>query len=255
MFPVLNIGPVTLQTPGLILILGLWVSLTLVEKTATHEGISPKHLNNLVLSALIGSVIGARITEIANHPAAFIANPVSVFSLNPQLFDAWGGLAGGLLFALIIGQRLKLPFWKTLDALAPTFAVFGFALSFSHLASGQAFGMPTNLPWKIFLWGVNRHPSQVYEMIAYAIIYLVISKKNPMFYNFSGKRFLTFVAMAAGSRLALESFRGDSQLIFASLRTAQVLAWVVMALALLGINLLSKQTRTNINKKFSGGEQ
>jgi phosphatidylglycerol:prolipoprotein diacylglycerol transferase len=255
MFPVLSIGPVTLQTPGLIFILGLWVSLSLTEKTAVHEGISPKKLYNLILGALVGGVIGARIAEVANHPTAFSASPVSVLSPNPQLFDAWGGLAGGIVVALIISQLQKLPFWSTLDALAPPMAVFGIALSFSHLASGQAFGTPSNLPWKIFLWGMNRHPSQVYEMIAYAIIYLVISKRNPMFYNFPGKRFLTFVALAAGSRLVLEAYRGDSQLIFQSLRSTQVLAWIVLAMALLGINIISKQTRTNINQNLSGGEQ
>jgi prolipoprotein diacylglyceryltransferase len=115
--------------------------------------------------------------------------------------------------------------------------------------------MPTNLPWKIFLWGMYRHPSQVYQMIAYAIIYLVISKTSPTFFNFPGKRFLTLVAMAAGSRLLLEAFRGDSQLIFQNLRAAQVIAWIVLAIALLGIFQRSKRSRNGNNKNISGGEQ
>jgi prolipoprotein diacylglyceryltransferase len=47
-----------------------------------------------------------------------------------------------------------------------------------------------------------------------------------------GITFLTFAALTAASRLFLEAFRGDSTLIFGGLRVAQVVAWIVLALAL-----------------------
>jgi len=48
----------------------------------------------------------------------------------------------------------------------------------------------------------------------------------------AGSDFLLLVALTAGTRLFLEAFRGDSTLIFGGARLAQVLAWIVLAVAL-----------------------
>jgi prolipoprotein diacylglyceryltransferase len=49
----------------------------------------------------------------------------------------------------------------------------------------------------------------------------------------SGIACLTFIALTAAARVFLEAFRGDSTLIFGGLRLEQVLAWIVLAVALL----------------------
>jgi len=52
--------------------------------------------------------------------------------------------------------------------------------------------------------------------------------------------FLAFLALAAGSRLFLEAFRGDSALILGGIRAAQLAAWAILAAALAGLDKLSK---------------
>lgn len=49
---------------------------------------------------------------------------------------------------------------------------------------------------------------------------------------------MLFVALSAGSRLIIEAFRGDSTLVFGGLRMAQILALLVLAGALAGLELL-----------------
>jgi prolipoprotein diacylglyceryltransferase len=49
----------------------------------------------------------------------------------------------------------------------------------------------------------------------------------------AGSDFLLFAALTAAARLFLEAFRGDSTLILGGLRQAQVIAWAVLAAALL----------------------
>lgn len=44
-----------------------------------------------------------------------------------------------------------------------------------------------------------------------------------------------WLVLSAAARLFLEAFRGDSTLIFGSFRSAQVLAWLVLGLALWAI--------------------
>ena len=175
MLPVLQIGPLALQTSGLILLLGLWASLSLTEWFASRHqtqasGLNPNKLYNLALGVLAAGLVGARLSYVIRYPPAFIQSPLSIFSLNPGLLDPWGGFVAALVTGLIYGNRKGLSFWPTLDAFTPAFAVLALAVSLSHVASGQAFGVPADLPWAIELWGARRHPSQVYETIAAVLI-------------------------------------------------------------------------------------
>ena len=230
MFPIINIGPLAVQAPGLILLAGLWLGLSLAEKRAPRHQTNPGHLYNLVFTALIAGVIGARLAFVAVYPQAFAGNLMSLVSLNPGLLDPTAGLAVGVIAAGIYIQRKNLSLWPTLDALTLALAVMGTAVGLAHLASGDAFGAPADLPWAIELWGAARHPSQVYETIlALVILGLVWTDEidRP-----TGVFFLRFTAFTAGARLFLEVFRGDSVLVFGSLRVAQLAAWAALAVSL-----------------------
>jgi prolipoprotein diacylglyceryl transferase len=227
MFPILQIGPLALRTPGLFLILGVYLGLSLTERFAIRRGIKANPLYNLFFLVATAGVVGARIFFALQHFVLFRETPLNVVSLDPSLLDPWGGLIAGMIAALIYGQRKKLEFWSTLDAYTPAFAVFAVALGLAHFASGNAFGAPTSLPWGIELWGAFRHPSQIYETIAAGIILLIIRRKFNQALP-AGNLFLQFVAFSAVARLYLEAFRGDSVLILGNLRLAQVLAWVIL---------------------------
>lgn len=116
----------------------------------------------------------------------------------------------------------------SLDALAPAIAVMGVAVAVAHIASGDAFGAATRLPWSVYLWDEYRHPSQGYELIA-ALAVLGIGWRVRARGLFAGFNFLLVVALSAAARVFLEAFRGDSLLIVGGLHAAQVWGLVVLA--------------------------
>ncbi len=181
MLPILNVGPLALQFPGLVLLLGIWLGLSLSERYAARFQSQANILYNLALGSLLGALIGARLVYAVRFSEIFLADPASLISLNPGLLDASGAVAGGLLFALVYGQRNHLSFWHTLDALTPALAVFAIAWHLANLASGSGFGAPSQLPWSIDLWGAARHPVQIYEALAAGLILLLLwpGKANP----------------------------------------------------------------------------
>lgn len=208
----------------------LWLGLSLTERRAHRHGVSVEALNNMVMYSLFGYMVGGRLMFALVNLSAFAASPLSVFSINPDLFDPTGALISGILVGFVYGQRQKLALWPTLDALTPMFVTLAIGLSLSHLAAGTAFGSPTSLPWGIDLWNETRHPSQIYELGVSLLIFAMIwSRKQE---SQSGSVFLLFTALTAGSRLFLEAFRGDSTLIFGGIRLGQVVAWLILALAL-----------------------
>jgi phosphatidylglycerol:prolipoprotein diacylglycerol transferase len=214
----------------ILLLAALWIGLALAEKRAARHGISRDALNNIIYYALFGYILGGRLLYALSNYPAFFQSPLSIFSLNLDLFDPIGGLVIALLVGVVYGSRQKLPLWATLDVLTPFFAMIAIGLSLSHLAAGTAFGSPTDLPWGIELWNARRHPTQIYELVAALSIFALLWLRNSD--SPAGSSFLLFTALTAGARLFLEAFRGDSTLIFGGLRLAQVIAWSVLALVL-----------------------
>ncbi len=241
MLPVIQLGPLSLQAPGLFLLISLWIGITLVEKSAKIYKLSADTLSNLIMIALVSGVLGGRIVYIAQNPEAFAGNLGNIFSLNPGLFDMTGALAAALLGALVYGQRKSLPLLSTLDALVPFFGMLAIGLALSNFASGNAFGMESDLPWAINLWGTTRHPSQIYELIAAFVTLNLLYPPKGGAQSQAGVSSATFVAVTAGYRLFIEAFRGDSTLIFGNLRAAQVMMFIVLAIALWGLDKLKSE--------------
>lgn len=221
----------------------LWIGLALAEKRAERHGISSDALSRVMHYSLLGYILSGRLTFALSKLPAFVESPLSLFSLNHDLFDPWAALVMAVLIGIIYGSKQKLPFWSTLDALTPLFAVLAIGLSLSHLAAGTAFGSPTNVPWGIELWNAMRHPTQMYDLIAATVIlgFVWFRKDAPP----AGSSFLLFAALTAGVRLFVEAFRGDSILILGGLRLAQLVAWVVLAAALCVTEALRKSRPAN----------
>lgn len=253
MMPILQLGPLAVQVPGLVLLLSLWLGLTYAERHAARNGIHAEQMYNLVFTALVVGILGARLSFAAQHVDAFRANPAGLLSLSPGLLDPAGGIAAGLLAGLIYGQRKGLAFWPALDALTPLFAALLVGLALSNLASGKGFGAPTALPWALELWGERRHPTQIYELLAAGLILAALhpARFRPEAHP-PGTLFLVFLAAGSAVKLFLEGFRGDSVTLDNGLRVAQIAAWFVLAAAL----WLLRGRRTNpIRSKQSPATQ
>ena len=256
MLPILHVGPLAVQTPGLILLAGLWLGLSLAEKHTRGSDVKASDLSNLVIVSLVAGLVGARLVYVLRYPPVFAASPLSIFSLNPGLLDLWGGIAVGLIAGMVYGGRKGMQLWPTLDTLTPALAVFAVALGGSHLASGAGYGAPTNLPWGIEMWGTNRHPAQVYEILAAAFVLWAVWPGKPVLrIQWKGRanqppgwRFLSFLALTAACYLFLEAFHGDSALLPDGIRTTQILALVLLAASLWGLGTKLKRVSKDTAK-------
>jgi phosphatidylglycerol:prolipoprotein diacylglycerol transferase len=247
MFPILQLGPLAIQLPGLFLLVGVWVAISFIEREATRRSLSAATLSNMILLGLVVGIVGARLWYAIRFIDVYLENPLSLFSLNPSTLASGEGILTGLLAAWIYGQRKGLPLWSTLDALAPGLAVFMMALGLSHLSSGDAFGAPSSVPWSITLWGEQRHPSQIYEILMAGWILFLLWRIRT-WDMFPGFTFLSWVAMAAAAHLFLETFRGDSVIILGSIRSTQLVSLAVLLGAMWGLHLLGR-TRPDMNDR------
>lgn len=243
MFPVLQIGSIALPTAPLALLFGVWTGVWLAEREAVRLGLNGDAVASLVLIGLVAGVIGARVGYVAQHLGSYLTDPLGVLSPSPATLALAPGLLLGSIAIRIAGQRRQLPLWRTLDALAPGLAILGVAVGVAHLASGDAFGAPAQLPWSIVLWGEARHPSQIYEIVG-ALAVLAIWRWSRARRPFDGWSFLLVVALSAAMRVFLEAFRGDSWIFAGGLRGAQLVGLAVLALCLAALPRLTRRTLT-----------
>lgn len=165
MFPIINIGPLAIQAAGLILLLSFFIGSWLAARFSAGLGTNTDVIENSILIGLVTGLLGARIGFLLKNLAVFVNNPLSLVSLTPSMLDASFGVLVGVLTALILAQKQHLPLWPTLDALTPFFLLIFAGVHLANYANGDAFGIPTELPWGIQLWNATRHPVQLYALL------------------------------------------------------------------------------------------
>ncbi len=228
MLPFLRLGPIVIQTPGLALLAGLWVASILIEREAIRLKLDAAAITKALSYGLIGGILGARLVFAAQHPGIYLSSPLGLLSLDATTLDPAGGALVGLALAAIIGRRDHLRLRPTLDALVPGLAAFMIALGLSHLLSGNAYGAPTNLPWAVELWGDRRQPTQIYEILAAVLVFL-LWRWRPAGTPGSGFGFIQWLALQTSAWILLEAFRGDSRILPGGFRAAQVVGLLILA--------------------------
>ena len=232
MFPILNLGQLSIPIPEFILLLGFWLGSSLSERSAVRYQIESNQIGNLIWICLAAGIIGGRLSYIAGNPGAFQGNLISILSINPNMLDPIGGILISAAVVYLYNIKLGLPHWDLLDAISPFLVVLAGALSLSNFASGSGFGTATTLPWGIHLWGEVRHPVQLYILLGDITTLIIILAIKPTDAYWSGKTFLLFTALASGFRIFLMGFQEDARLIPGMLRLNQIIAWMILAISL-----------------------
>jgi len=235
MFPVINVGPAAIQAPGLILLVGFWLSLNMAGRRAKVEGVPENAVYNAGFIGLLFGLIGARVGYVAQHWSAYQNDLSGILALTTEALSTPIGLIVGIGAAAIYLYRYRTPAPIVLDVLAPPLALFLTFIGLANLSSGSAYGSVTHLPWAIELWGARRHPTQIYEMLAAGVTLGALwwsIRRRP----FAGYLFLLLLLIYGASRLFLEAFRADPWILPGGYRAVQVisLAAVLLSLWLMG---------------------
>ena len=239
MLPVIQIGPVAIQFPGLILLTGLWFGLEVIDR----HNFTGKKIVTLVTIGMIAGIIGARLVYAAQNPKVFEGEPFGLLTLSSQLMSLPGGIVAAVIAGVAYAQREKLSAWVALDAVSVFLAVMLVSIHFANFASGDSYGTPSNLPWAVTLWGAQRHPVQLYEGLAAILILLLVWPGTKTGWSQwlllrPGARLWVYIALTSLSRLFLEFFRMEKLTFSNGFSLIQCAAWILLALSLWNLNRL-----------------
>ncbi|MDF1520044.1 MAG: 2-amino-4-hydroxy-6-hydroxymethyldihydropteridine diphosphokinase [Brevefilum sp.] len=242
MFPMINIGPVSIQAAGFILIASLFIGLWTTSYFSKNLGTNGDLIENSILLGLIAGLISARVGFVLQNPSALAGNPMAMFSLTPSMLNPSFGIFVSLLAALIFAQKKHLPLWPSLDTLTPFFLFLLAGIHLSNYTTGNGYGLPTELPWGIQLWNETRHPVNLYALFLAAIYLLAMLYHTKAFkttgFLRSGTLFSLTLSTAGLIALITRAFVSEKSLI------GKFDIWQLFgfALLILGIALIYKKS-------------
>ncbi len=231
----LSLGPLLLRWNGLLLALGISVGALLAAREARRRDYDPEIIYYLFLPLTIWGTIGARLWHIFTPPLSsvqlglttqyYLSHPLDAIALWIGGLGLPGALMGGALALLYFARRNGLGFWKLADILSPGLA---FAQAIGRLGNyfnQELYGLPTNLPWKIFIEPAYRligyesveyyHPLFAYEAIlSFAnmiFLFWIIRHFTSRLKN--GDLFLVYLGVYSFIRALLEFIRLDAALV------------------------------------------
>ena len=194
----LNVGPIYIRWYGFLISLALFFGLFLSKKLAKSRGINPEYINKLLPSLVFSSIAGARIYYVIFEYRLFSGDNffTSIYFLNlniklPSFLAIWeggiaihGALIGGFISLLLFCRSNKLPFKTILDLIIPSLILGQSIGRWGNFFNNEAFGIPTNSPWKLFIPIQNRplefadyeyfHPTFLYESFWNLIIFMIL---------------------------------------------------------------------------------
>lgn len=214
-----NLGPLAVHWYGIMYALALISALYIAKFFSKRyfKSILPKTLDSYFLWVEIGVILGARIGYIIFYdPNAlyYFTNPWQIF--NPFANGVFVGIRGMSFHGALIGfliatwgfsKKHKKNPWLFLDLVAlsvPLAYVFG---RVGNFLNQELVGKATEVPWGIYVAGILRHPSQLYEAFLEGIIVFIILLFYRKKQRFTGELIAMYGLLYSLARFIAEFWR------------------------------------------------
>lgn len=242
-------GPITIRWYGLLIATAVLVGVALSQYLAKRRDVNPDLLGDLAIWLVVGAIPAARLYYVLFEWKAYANHPELIFAIWQGGIAIHGAIIGGVLAALVFARLKHVPFWQLADLVAPSL-ILGQAIGrWGNFFNSEAFGRPTDLPWKLFIPSERRpleyidhayfHPTFLYEslwdvMVFWLLLVLFFRglQKKPQLKV--GTIALVYMVTYSIGRFWVEGLRTDS-LMLGPLRIAQVVSLVEIMLGLLGL--------------------
>ena len=188
-----HLGPIAVRWYGLMWIIGLALAYFVVQRLYKEQKIKDEYFDPLFLYCFFGILIGARLGHcIFYEPDYFLTSgkgliemilPIRFLPEGGFKLIGYAGLAShggtlGLMIALwMYVRKTKLGIWTVLDNIAIATGTTACFIRLGNLMNSEIIGKVTDVPWAFIFEHVDkvpRHPGQLYEAIAYAILFCIM---------------------------------------------------------------------------------
>ena len=258
-------GPLAIRWYGILIALAVIIGLNLSNKLSYEKNIEKDLINDLLPFLTISTLAGARLYYVAFEWQRYKLNLVDIFAIWKGGIAIHGALIGAL-FAIWVFCRIRNQyFWDLLDILVPSFALGQAIGRWGNFFNNEAFGIPTNLPWKLFIPFDFRpiefsnfeyfHPTFLYEsiwnLIVFSVLIFIINRSKGNLNTFpAGTLSSIYLILYSLGRFCIEAIRTDPlclgdipPLCSGGIRIAQLMSIFLILIGSLMLWLLYKKKK------------
>ncbi|MEY3544368.1 MAG: hypothetical protein RLZZ247_525 [Cyanobacteriota bacterium] len=252
-----QLGPFSLRWYGLLIAIAVLLGLLLATRLGKQRGIDPALIADLLPILVLAAVIGARLYYVTFEWRQYQLNWLDALAIWRGGIAIHGALIGGTLAVILYSRWRRIAFWNLLDVLLPSVALGQAIGRWGNFFNSEAFGLPTDLPWKLTIPYANRpvefldqssfHPTFLYEslwnlgVLALLLVLFERGIRGKINLPVGAISCLYLVAYSCG-RFWIEGLRIDPLCLMGTppycdggLRMAQLVSLALIALGALGL--------------------
>jgi phosphatidylglycerol:prolipoprotein diacylglycerol transferase len=248
-----QLGPLSIRWYGILMASAIALGFWLAHREARAQGLPADAILAAAQWAVLAGLVGARLYEVIFNWDYYGQYPAKILAVWEGGLAIHGGLIAGPAVGIWLAWRWRLPILKSLDVAAPSIAIGQAIGRWGNFFNQEAFGTPTDLPWKLYIAPLHRpaayeqfeyfHPTFLYESLwDLGVFLLLVLWLRPRLRARPGALFFCYVWLYSLGRLLIESIRLDSFWVW-GFRVAQITSVVGLIVGAVGLILISRPTR------------
>lgn len=200
---------------------------------------------------IIIGIIGARLYYCLVNFSYYVKHPLEIFYIRQGGLSIHGVIIIGILALYAFSKKYKMSFLKLIDVFLCGTALGQSIGRWGNFFNSEAFGTPTNLPWKLYIPIIHRppqyidfkyfHPTFLYESIFDFLIFLILLICFKKLSKSPGVLACLYLIMYSIVRIIVEHFRIDSVLNIDGIPIAQLVSLIIIVVASVAIMILTRK--------------
>lgn len=250
-------GSIAVRWYGFLIASAVLIGVSLSQYLAKRRQVNPELLADLAIWLVIAAIPAARIYYVIFQWSQYQNNLGDILAIWKGGIAIHGAILGGTIAALIFAKLQKVSIWQLADLVVPSLALGQAIGRWGNFFNSEAFGRPTDLPWKLYIPLANRpvdyanfeyfHPTFLYEslwnlLVFSLLLFIFFRSLKPNSPIKTGTLALFYLIAYSIGRFFVEGLRTDS-LMAGQLRTAQIVSLILIGLGTLGLVWLYKLQR------------
>ena len=236
MHPILfTLGPVTLYTYGVMLVVAFLTSTWLAVRAARRLppqliAVTPEQLVDFACLVLLGGIVGGRLLYVILSWEFFRRAPQEIPAIWHGGLVWYGGFLGGVFAGWLYIRSKRLVFLRVLDQFIP-FLALGHALGrLGCFLNGCCYGKPTDAWCGVTFVGQSERvlPTQLFEAAGLVLLFGLLRRlQQPRYLGRPGWLFGLYLGSYAVLRFFVEFLRGDQPIWWRGLTLPQLMSLVM----------------------------
>lgn len=200
---------------------------------------------------IIIGILGARLYYCLVNFSYYTAHPFEIFYIRQGGLSVHGMIIVGICGLWWLSKKYQMSFLQLIDSFLCGTALAQSIGRWGNFFNSEAFGAPTNLPWKLFIPISHRptefinyeffHPTFLYESILDILIFVLLLVLFKRLSKTPGLIACIYLILYSFARILVESCRVDSVLNIAGIPIAQIMSLAIIIFASVFVIILIRK--------------